>query len=78
MAFRKFRDRRGTAWQVRPESKRRWWFEPVAGTDEPRREVTPPLYADDPFELSEQELQRLLDGARPAPRPADKPPLFRD
>lgn len=66
MSHRKFSDRGGRAWEVRVRSKREWGFEPVGGNPEPRRSGSPPLYAgDDPFELSEQELQRILDDARP-------------
>lgn len=67
MAYRKFQDRNGNGWEVRTESRQRWRFEPLRGSDEKPRMVTPPLYAEDPFELSEQELQKMLDEARPAP-----------
>ena len=78
MAHRKFQDRQGRGWRIRPESRRRWWFEPLRGNDEMKRAAQPPGYADDPFELSEKELQRLLDGALPSRGTAGKPPLFRD
>lgn len=77
MAHRKFKDRQGRGWQARVESKRRWWLEPLPGNEEARRLATPPTYADDPFELSEQELQRVLKGARPS-RGAPGPPPFKD
>lgn len=78
MGFRTFKDRQGGGWQVRTESKRLWWLEPLPGNEATRRSTTAPTYTDDPFELSELELRKLLDTARPAPRMADKPPLFKD
>lgn len=78
MGHRKFQDRAGQRWQVRAESKHRWRFEPLRGNEERERSARPPGYADDPFELSEKELQRILEGARPSGPPEGKPPLFRD
>lgn len=78
MGQRRFRDRDGRGWEVRADSKYRWRFEPLRGNDQPQRAARPPGYTDDPFELSEQELQRLLDTAPRSERPGKKPPLFRD
>jgi len=51
---------------VRVISKSDWRFEPIGGNPGPPRSARPPLYAgDDPFELSEQELQSILADARP-------------
>lgn len=93
MSLRKFKDASGGLWQVKVRSRREWLLEPLPGNPDTPRTVEPPLYAEDPFELSEQELQRILAGAgegparsdRPSPfkddeghRPKDRPSLFRD
>lgn len=78
MAERKFQDREGRGWRVRPESRTRWWLEPLPGNDEMKRAARPPGHTDDPFELSEKELQQLLDGALPSRGTARKPPPFRE
>ncbi len=47
-------------------SRSEWRFEPLPGNPAAPRRVRPPLYAgDDPFELSEQELQSILGNATP-------------
>lgn len=47
-------------------SRSEWRFEPLPGNPGAPRRVRPPLYAgDDPFELSEQELQSILGNATP-------------
>jgi hypothetical protein len=66
MAYRKFRDRDGAEWEIRDESDRRWVFRPLRGNEKSETSVTPPPRIDDPFDLSVQELQRLLDGGRPS------------
>ena len=61
MSHRKFADRDGTRWEVRVYSKHEWRFEPVSENPRAPRRARPPLYAgDDPFELSERELQTIL------------------
>ena len=68
MSHRKFADRDGTRWQVRVSSKHEWRFEPVPGNPRAPRRARPPLYAgDDPFEISERELQTILAGGGRAP-----------
>lgn len=62
---RKFEDARGDSWEIRPERDFKWYFVPLEGNEAIRRIVTPPPRADDPFELSEQELQKLLDSGIP-------------
>jgi hypothetical protein len=77
MGFRRFDDNRGRPWEIRPRSRDEWSFEPLAGNPDARRVVRAPGYEDDPFELSERELQRLLDSSRsPAARPGPSP--FKD
>lgn len=93
MSLRKFKDATGGLWQVKIRSRHEWLLEPLPGNPDAPRTVEPPLYAEDPFELSEQELQRILAGAgegsprpaRPSPfkdddeyPPKDRPSLFRD
>ena len=74
MSYRKFIDRSGCAWSVRERSRWEWHFEPEGGNPGPTRVVRAPGHQDDPFELSNDELQRLLDSApggtgRRAPNP---------
>ena len=47
-------------------SRSEWRFDPLPGNPAAPRRVRPPLYAgDDPFELSERELQSILGNAAP-------------
>ena len=47
-------------------SRSEWRFEPLRGNPGTPHRVRPPLYTgDDPFELSEQELQAILGAATP-------------
>jgi len=71
---RKFVDREGRPWTIRDRSRWEWRFEPESGNPGPARVVRAPGHQDDPFELSNDELQRLLDSApggtgRKAPNP---------
>jgi hypothetical protein len=86
MGFRRFTDRQGHRWEVKPRSRYEWHFQPLPGNAQDRRVGTAPGYEKDPFELSEQELQRICDGAesvrqkadRPSPFKQDRPSLFKD
>ncbi len=50
-------------------SRSEWRFEPLRGNPGTPHRVRPPLYTgDDPFELSEQELQAILGAATPEAR----------
>ena len=50
-------------------SRSEWRFEPLRGNPGTPHRVRPPLYTgDDPFELSEQELQAILGDATPEAR----------
>lgn len=62
---RTFRDTRGDGWEVRPQSDFKWHFVPLEGNDGIRTIVTPPPEADDPFDLDEHDLQKLLDSGIP-------------
>ena len=69
MSRRKFTDRRRQRWEVRVASRSEWRFDPLPGNPGPPQRVRPPLYAgNDPFELSEQELQSILGAATPETR----------
>ena len=73
MAHRRFTDREGNRWEVRPRSRSEWEIEPVDGNRGAGRLVTPPGHETDPFELSVEELQRLLDAGRPLRRSGPSP-----
>lgn len=77
MSYRKFVDRSGHAWQIRDRSRWEWSFEPDGGNPGPARVVRAPTYQDDPFELSTEELQQLLDSAGSPSRPRAPNP-FKD
>lgn len=62
---RRFEDARGDSWEIRPQEDFKWHFVPLEGNDAIRKIVTPPPESDDPFALSEKELQRLLDSGIP-------------
>lgn len=64
MAFRKFVDREGHEWEVRPRSRSEWDLEPAGMNPGKARSVASPGYEKDPYELSKEELQALLDQAR--------------
>lgn len=65
MSHRRFSDRQGRRWEIRSEASGAWRFEPVSGNPGPARHGRPPLYATDPFELSERELRTILRDADP-------------
>ena len=75
MAHRRFTDRDGRAWEVRVRSRNEWEFEPVGDNPGPARLGVPPGYEQDPFEMSVEELQKLVDGSR-ARRPPGKSPFL--
>jgi len=77
MSYRKFVDREGRVWSVRDRSRWDWHFEPGGGNPGPTRVARAPGHQDDPFELSNEELQRLLDSAPGSTRPRAPNP-FKD
>lgn len=77
MGYRRFVDREGRAWEVRPQSKSEWEFLPAGPGGGPARAGAAPGYEADPFEMSIEELQKLLDAARP-PRGRPKASPFQD
>jgi hypothetical protein len=70
MAYRRFTDRDGNVWEVKDHSSNEWTLEPGSGNPNPAVRVPAPGYEKDPFELSREEVQRLLDAA---PRPQSAP-----
>ena len=75
MAFRKFTDRGGLEWEIRPAQRNQWEFSPVGDNPGPARTVQAPGYERDPYELSREELQRLLDGSSSAAPRTKKSPF---
>ena len=82
MGYRRLIDRDGEAWDIKDHSDSEWRFEPVAGNSASPVDVRAPGYQKDPFELSQEELQRLLDeghrqgGGASTPRPKKKSPFL--
>jgi len=76
MANRTFADRSGDRWEIRTRSRSEWEFEPIEGNPGPGRSVTPPSYETDPYELSVEELQQILDAAAPRRAPKTKSPFL--
>jgi hypothetical protein len=64
MGDRRFADRAGKRWDIVVRSRSEWVFEPVEDNPGPARTGAPPGYETDPFELSIEELQQLLDASR--------------
>jgi len=58
------------------QSRSEWEFSPVEGNPGPGRLGEPPGYEADPYELSVEELQRLLDAARPRRKPSRPSPFL--
>jgi hypothetical protein len=76
MGYRRFTDRDGNEWEVQDSSGLEWRLLPVSGNQQSQVNVRMPGYESDPFELSTEELQRLLDGARPARTSRSKNPFL--
>ena len=77
MGYRKFTDRDGNSWEVRDQSNSEWTLEPLPGNPVGRTAVPAPGYDNDPFELSTEELQNLLDAAGPPrAKPQKKSPFL--
>jgi len=75
MGFRKFVDQDGREWEVRPRTKSDWDLAPSGSNPEPPRSVSSPGYERDPFELSKEELQRLVDASAAAKVRSPKSPF---
>ena len=76
MANRTFADGSGYRWEIRARSRSEWEFEPIEGNPGPARLASPPGYEADPYEMSVEELQRLLDAASPRRAPKTKSPFL--
>lgn len=63
MGFRRFVDRDKRQWEIRDVSRSRWEFSPSGDNALPARTIEPPGYEQDPYELSQEELQQLLDAS---------------
>jgi hypothetical protein len=61
MGYRRFTDRDGATWEVRDVSRSEWEFVPTSAAAGRSVRVRAPTYESDPFELSTDECQRLLD-----------------
>lgn len=75
MARRTFADRSGERWEIVP-GRSEWEFNPVEGNPGTGRIGAAPGYETDPYELSVEELQRLLDAAQPRYRPSRPSPFL--
>lgn len=75
MAFRRFSDSEGRNWEVRPLSRSEWELSPTGENRERARTVASPGYEKDPFEMSQEELQRLLGASSSLPRRQVKNPF---
>jgi len=77
MGYRRFDDRDGEVWEVRDHSGSEWELQPVSGDARPIT-VPAPGHEADPFELSVEELQRLLDIARGVSSRSPRKSPFKD
>jgi hypothetical protein len=76
MGYRRFTDRDGSMWEVRDVSSGEWELIAVSGAGERTVRVRAPSYESDPFELSIEELQRMLDAERGGLGGAKKSPFL--
>jgi len=76
MANRTFSDRSGNRWEIRTRSRSEWEFEPIEGNPGPARLAEPPGYESDPYEMSVEELQRILEAGAPRRAPGTKSPFL--
>ncbi|MDH5642708.1 MAG: hypothetical protein OEY63_00795 [Gemmatimonadota bacterium] len=74
MGYRSFIDRDGNAWEIRDVSRNVWEYVPTGSNKGAIMTVPPPNYEADPFELSDSELQKLVDQVTPSrSKPAKSP-----
>ena len=76
MARRIFSDRKGDRWEIIPAGRSEWTFEPIEGNPGPARLGSPPGYETDPYELSVEELEGLLEAAVPRGAGKGKSPFL--
>jgi hypothetical protein len=77
MGYRRFTDREGHSWEIRTRSLREWDFHPLGENPGTVCSVPAPTYERDPYELSQEELQHLLDAKEPSGSRRPKSP-FKD
>jgi hypothetical protein len=75
MGFRRFIDREKREWEIRDISRARWELSPAGDNPQASRWVEPPGYEQDPYELSQEELQQLLDASAPLAKRSVKNPF---
>ena len=78
MGDRRFADCDGKRWDVIVRGRSEWIFEPVEDNPGPARTGAPPGYERDPFELSVEELQHVLDAAPTPGAKQKKSPFVED
>ena len=76
MGYRRFTDRDGETWEVRDVSRREWDLVVVSRTGGRAVRVRAPGYESDPFELSVEELQRMLDAEQKRSGPTKRSPFL--
>ncbi|HWA16712.1 MAG TPA: hypothetical protein VG817_09770 [Gemmatimonadales bacterium] len=78
MGYRRFDDAEGHEWEVRDISRSSWELVPVGDNPGKTLRVDTPSYEADPFELSVEELQRLLGGGAAPVRTKPSKNPFKD
>ncbi len=78
MGYRNFTDTQGRKWEVRDNSRSEWEFSPLGANRERPKIVRAPGYEKDPFELSVEELERLISGPDESGRSTPKKNPFGD
>ena len=76
MGYRRFTDRDGATWEIRDVSRSEWEFVPTSVASGRSVRVRPPGYESDPFELSTEECQRLLDSEQGGSKPSRESPFL--
>jgi hypothetical protein len=70
-------DREKGQWEIRPVSRSEWEFAPAGDNPARPRSVAAPGYERDPYELSQEELQKLFDASTAPPTRSIRNP-FKD
>jgi hypothetical protein len=75
MGYRRFTDRDGVTWEVRDQTFTEWVLQPVGQPGVAPVRVRAPVQERDPFEVSTEDLQRMLDAERPRGASSRKNPF---
>ena len=75
MGYRRFTDRDGITWEVRDQTFTDWLLQPMGQPGTAPVRVRAPVQERDPFEVSTEELQRMLDAERPRGASQQKNPF---